>query len=58
MDTSPGRDATRAWVSECFQPEYRIWDVQGVEKMFLPKWMDEEMEDAAAGKSTELCPMR
>lgn len=46
-----GRDATRAWVSECFQPEYLTWDMKGVEKMFLPKWMDEEMEDAAAAKS-------
>ena len=51
-----GRDATRAWVSECFQPEYLTWDMKGVEMMFMPKWMDEEMEDAAAGESAELIP--
>lgn len=48
-----GRDATRAWVSECFDKEYLTWDMKGVEKMFLPKWMDEEMEEAAAGLSKE-----
>lgn len=44
-----GRDATRAWVTTCFDPEFLTWDMKGVEKMFLPKWMDEEMEDAANG---------
>jgi predicted heme/steroid binding protein len=51
-----GRDATRAWVTTCFQPEFLTWDMKGVETMFLPKWMDEEMEDAAMGKSTEDLP--
>jgi hypothetical protein len=30
--------------------------MKGVEKMFLPKFTDDEMEDAAAEKSTELIP--
>jgi len=48
-----GRDATRAWVTECVDKEYLTWDMKGVEKMFLPKWMDEEMEEAALGLSKE-----
>jgi predicted heme/steroid binding protein len=47
-----GRDATRAWVSTCFEPEYLTWDMKGIEKMFMPKWMDEEIQDAADGKSS------
>jgi predicted heme/steroid binding protein len=47
-----GRDATRAWVSTCFDPEYLTWDMKGIEKMFMPKWMDEEIQDAADGKSS------
>jgi predicted heme/steroid binding protein len=47
-----GRDATRAWVSTCFDPEYLNWDMKGIEKMFMPKWMDEEIQDAADGKSS------
>ena len=43
-------------VTTCFQPEFLTWDMKGVEKMFLPKWMDEEMEDAAMGRSTEELP--
>lgn len=48
-----GRDATRAWVTECFDKEYLTWDMKGVEKMFLPVWMDERMEEAAAGRSDD-----
>lgn len=49
-----GRDATRAWVTTCFSPKEQLtWDMKGVEKMFLPKWMDEEVENVAAGKMTD-----
>jgi predicted heme/steroid binding protein len=48
-----GRDATRAWVSTCFEPEHLTWDMKGIEKMFLLKRMDEEIQDAAEGKSTD-----
>lgn len=48
-----GRDATRAWVTECFDEKYLTWDMKGVEKMFLPVWMDERMEEAAAGVSDD-----
>ena len=51
-----GRDATRAWVTTCFQPEYLTWDMKGVEAMFMPKWMDEEMENAANGRFTDALP--
>ncbi|KAG0649302.1 Membrane steroid-binding 2 [Hyphodiscus hymeniophilus] len=51
-----GRDATRAWVTTCFQPEHLTWDMKGVEAMFVPKWMDEEIESAADGRSTEALP--
>ncbi|GAB7362982.1 hypothetical protein MBLNU230_g3277t1 [Neophaeotheca triangularis] len=46
-----GRDASRAWVTECWDDEAQLtWDMSGVEEMFTPRWMDEEMEEAAEGK--------
>ncbi|TKA26989.1 hypothetical protein B0A50_05180 [Salinomyces thailandicus] len=48
-----GRDATRAWVTECWETEDQLThDMRGlVEAMFLPKYMDEELSDAADGKA-------
>ncbi|KAL8727629.1 MAG: hypothetical protein Q9166_005937 [cf. Caloplaca sp. 2 TL-2023] len=37
-----GRDATRAFVTGCFEPEHLIHDLRGVEEMFLP--VDDEEE--------------
>ena len=51
-----GRDATRAWVTTCFQPDYLTWDMKGVEAMFMPKWIDEEMESAAGGTFSNALP--
>ncbi|KAF2083711.1 cytochrome b5, partial [Saccharata proteae CBS 121410] len=49
-----GRDATRAWVTECFEgPEQWTHDMRGVHEMFMPKYMDETLEEAAAGKSAD-----
>ncbi|KAF1985105.1 cytochrome b5 [Aulographum hederae CBS 113979] len=45
-----GRDATRAWVTTCFEPEHLTWDLKGVEEMFAPRWLDEEIEVAARGE--------
>ncbi|KAL1620538.1 hypothetical protein SLS56_009611 [Neofusicoccum ribis] len=58
-----GRDATRAWVTECFTDgltaEERsddafasaqlVADARGLEKMFAPLWLDEALQDAADG---------
>jgi len=44
-----GRDATRAWVTTCFEEEHLTYDLKGVDTMFMPKWLDEEIEAAAAG---------
>ena len=46
-----GRDATRAWVTECWDTEDQLThDMRGIEMMFLPKYMDAELADAADGK--------
>lgn len=45
-----GKDATRAWVTECWDEEDQFtWRMEGVEAMFMPKWMDEQIEKMAAG---------
>ncbi|OMP84469.1 Membrane steroid-binding protein 1 [Diplodia seriata] len=59
-----GRDATRAWITECFgatltaadlasSPSFAesqlTHDTRGVESIFLPLWLDEALGDAAAG---------
>ena len=51
-----GKDATRAWVTECWDDESQLtWRMDGVEEMFMPKYMDEEMQKAASGEMvTEL----
>jgi hypothetical protein len=30
--------------------------MKGIEAMFMPKWMDEDMEDAAKGKFSDVIP--
>ncbi|KXS96537.1 hypothetical protein AC579_4613 [Pseudocercospora musae] len=46
-----GKDATRAWVTECWdEPEQFTWRMEDVEVMFLPKWMDEMLQGAASGE--------
>jgi len=48
-----GRDANRAWVTECWDSEAELThDMRGVIDMFMPKYMDEELADAAEGKSS------
>jgi len=46
-----GKDATRAWVTECWDEQDQFtWRLDGVEEMFYPKYLDEQLEDVAQGK--------
>jgi predicted heme/steroid binding protein len=46
-----GKDATRAWVTECWdEPEQFTWRMDDVEVMFTPKWLDEQIENVGRGK--------
>lgn len=46
-----GRDASRAWVTECWDDEDQLtWRMDGVEDMFMPQYLDELMDDLASGK--------
>lgn len=50
-----GRDASRAWVTECWDAEDQLtWRMDDVEKMFLPKYMDEELEKVSEGGVMDL----
>ncbi|CZT15270.1 uncharacterized protein RCC_01134 [Ramularia collo-cygni] len=45
-----GQDATRAWVTECWdEPEQFTWRMDDVEVMFKPKWLDEQLENVGRG---------
>lgn len=45
-----GKDATRAWVTECWdEPEQFTWRMDDVEIMFKPKWLDEQLENVGRG---------
>lgn len=45
-----GKDATRAWVTECWdEPEQFTWRMDDVEIMFKPKWLDEQLENIGRG---------
>lgn len=45
-----GRDATRAWITECWDEEEQFtWRMDDVEVMFTPKWLDETIEQAGKG---------
>ncbi|KAK4565994.1 hypothetical protein LTR86_003843, partial [Recurvomyces mirabilis] len=47
-----GKDASRAWVSECWGSEDQLtWRMDGIEAMFMPKYLDEQMQQAADGES-------
>lgn len=49
-----GRDASRAWVTECWDDEDQLtWRMDGLEEMFMPKYLDEVMDDLASGKDVE-----
>lgn len=46
-----GKDATRAWLTECWdEPEQFTWRMDDVEAMFMPKWLDEQIENVGRGK--------
>jgi len=50
-----GRDATRAWVSECWDAEDQLtWRMDGLEKMFTARYLDEELEKAKGGGELDL----
>lgn len=45
-----GKDATRAWVTECWdEPEQFTWRMDDVEVMFKPRWLDEQLENVGRG---------
>ncbi|KAF2485950.1 hypothetical protein BDY17DRAFT_290591 [Neohortaea acidophila] len=47
-----GKDASRAWVTECWDDaEQLTWRMDGVEDMYMPKYLDEQMEQAATGEA-------
>lgn len=49
-----GRDASRAWVTECWDDEDQLtWKMNGVQDMFMPRYLDEFMKDVADGTSGE-----
>ena len=50
-----GRDATRAWVTECWDTEDQLtWRMDGLEKMFTARYLDEELEKAKRGGEIDL----
>jgi predicted heme/steroid binding protein len=49
------RDASRAWVSECWNSEDQLtWRMDGIEQMFMPRYLDEELEKASKGGALDL----
>lgn len=47
-----GKDASRAWVTECWDSEDQLtWRMDGIEEMFIPKYLDESVEQTADGKA-------
>lgn len=47
-----GKDASRAWVTECWDSEDQLtWRMDGIEEMFLPRYLDEQVERTAEGNS-------
>ena len=50
-----GRDASRAWVTECWDSEDQLtWRMDGIEKMFMPRYLDEELEKFKSGGDFDL----
>lgn len=51
-DHFTGKDASRAWISECWDTEAQLtWRMDGLEAMFMPKYLDEQMQQAADGEA-------
>lgn len=49
------RDASRAWVSECWDAEEQLtWRMDGIEQMFMPRYLDEELEKVSTGGALDL----
>ncbi|KAF2764442.1 hypothetical protein EJ03DRAFT_378608 [Teratosphaeria nubilosa] len=47
-----GKDASRAWVSQCWDTEDQLtWRMEGIEEIFMPKYLDEQMAAAADGEA-------
>ncbi|EME40024.1 hypothetical protein DOTSEDRAFT_74781 [Dothistroma septosporum NZE10] len=45
-----GKDATRAWITECWDtPDQFTWRLDGIEVMFMNKYLDEQLQSAAEG---------
>ncbi|KAI5361390.1 Putative cytochrome b5-like heme/steroid binding domain-containing protein [Septoria linicola] len=45
-----GKDATRAWITECWdEPEQFTWRLDDVNVMFMPKYLDEMLQDVGDG---------
>lgn len=43
-----GRDASRGWVTECWDsPDQLVHNMDGVEAMYMPRYMDEELQKYA-----------
>lgn len=50
-----GRDATRAWVTECWDSDDQLtWRMDGVKKMFTARYLDEELEKVSEGGELDL----
>lgn len=50
-----GRDASRAWVTECWDSEDQLtWRMDGLEKMFMARYLDEEFEKVGEGGELDL----
>ncbi|KAK5110544.1 hypothetical protein LTR62_005736 [Meristemomyces frigidus] len=47
------KDASRAWVTECWDnPDQLTWRLDNLTAMFMPKYLDEQMQEAADGTSS------
>jgi predicted heme/steroid binding protein len=47
-----GKDASRAWVTECWDSSDQLtWRMEGAEELFMPRYLDEELETTASGTS-------
>ena len=45
-----GKEATRAWITECWDSDDQFtWRMEGVEVIYMAKYLDEQMEAAASG---------
>jgi len=50
-----GKDATRAWITECWEDADQLtWRLEGVEDVFAPVYLDEELEKVHTGQTANL----